>query len=50
MRISLEFFIPDPVNEDLEDLESAVREAIEDVIGEVDYTVTDYGLNFELQD
>lgn len=50
MRVSLEFYIPDPLNEDVEELEAQVKEAIEEIVGEVDYTVSDYGLNFELQD
>lgn len=50
MRIQLDFSIPDPITEDLELLESEIREFIEEKIGEVDYTISDYGLCFELHD
>lgn len=50
VRITLDFSIPEPVTDDLEDLEAAVREFMDEKIGEVDYVISDYGLHFELQD
>lgn len=54
MRLSLEFYIDDPVpTEDLDDLSDLVRAAIDKHIGEVDYMVQDihnYDVSFELLD
>lgn len=50
VRITLDFSIPEPLTDDLEELENTMREFIDEHIGEVDYVVSDYGLHFELQD
>lgn len=50
VRITLDFTIPEPMTEDLDELESTVREFMDEKIGEVDYVIADYGLHFELQD
>jgi hypothetical protein len=50
VRITIDFTIPEPVTDDLEELENACREFLDEKIGEVDYVIADYGLCFELQD
>ncbi len=54
MRLTLEFYIDQPVAaDDLDELSTLVREAIDEKIGESDYMVEEvynYDISFELID
>lgn len=50
MKLTIELYIPNPISNDIDELTDLVTEAVEDVIGDVDYVVQDMGLSFQLDD
>lgn len=50
MKVTVELYIADPVSNDIDDLSDLVEKAVEEAIGEADYTVRDVGLSFEIDD
>ena len=50
MKLTIEIYIPDPVSNDIDELTDIVLGAVTEAVGEVDYSIQDIGLSFELQD
>ena len=50
VKLTIELYLPDPVSNDIDELTELVSDAVEEVLGEVDYVVQDVGLSFEIND
>jgi hypothetical protein len=50
MKVIIEMYVDEPVSNDIDELTDSVRIAVEQIVGEADYTVADIGLSFELHD
>ena len=50
VKLTIELYINDPVSNDIDELTDLVRDAVEEKIGEADYTIADIGLTFEIDD
>lgn len=50
MKITLELYIPDPLSNDIDELSELITDAVQEVVGEVDYVVQDVGLQLQIQD